>query len=158
MAVLLDEELGVNPTMTYCPRCGGQTNELALVGRAYKYRCKYCGIIVVGRNPKRCPNPDCNGRFGDFVNEGKFDGTHEKLPASYLCDNCKKEIEEFKLEVEKGGVPWRCSDCGSEGVVKHDSDFAKKFREVQGKGVGVMFSKETCPVCNKERSVPNDNG
>ena len=30
--ILLDKELGVNPTMTYCPRCGGEHRNLLLLG------------------------------------------------------------------------------------------------------------------------------
>ena len=141
--ILLDKELGINPAMTYCPRCGGETQELALVGRARKFKCTNCGLKILGKKPLACPK--CGN--SSFESLGKFDGSYEKLPASELCDACKAELELFKEEVEKGGVLWKCCDCNCEGVVKHDAPFAIEFVEKNGKNVGVQFSKETCPAC-----------
>ena len=80
--ILLDKELGINPAMTYCPRCGGETQELALVGRARKFKCTNCGLKILGKTPPVCPK--CGHSY--FESLGKFDGSHEKLSASEPCD------------------------------------------------------------------------
>ena len=143
MGIILDKKLGVNPVLTYCPRCGEATNELLLVGTAAKYECTNCQRKFIGR-PRVCDN--CGS--STFTNLGKIDGTHERLPATDICDNCKKEIKEFNEEIEKGGVAWKCEDCGNTGVIKHTAAFAKDFVKEHGKHAGVLFNKEMCPVCN----------
>ena len=40
----LDKEKGVNPVLTFCPRCGGDAPELILMGnKGYYQDCPNCG-------------------------------------------------------------------------------------------------------------------
>jgi len=46
MAIHLHPTLGVNPKLTYCPRCGGESNELVLIGdRTAKMQCQDCNTL-----------------------------------------------------------------------------------------------------------------
>jgi len=146
--ILLSEKFGVNPCLTICSRCGGETNEILLLGKANKYECKKCHKYIIGTRPKKCPF--CEDSSYGFTNHGEFEGTYsQRLPASELCDKCKKELREFKEEIAKGGVPWKCDICKSEGVIKSESNFARNFRKEHSKA-GIILDKDNCPVCSRE--------
>lgn len=146
--ITLHQKLGLNPRLTFCVRCGGETNELALLGnKNWIYKCGDCGAKFVGGAPVRCPK--CGGRSFDRDRE-LSDG--ERIPSGDLCDKCKAQLEELKQVVEEGGVFWRCSDCGSEGAIRK-SDFADEVRKAANiltGQCGVQFSKKDCPVCGKD--------
>ena len=145
MGITLSKKHGVNPCLTVCPRCGKDSPELLLLGNTKEYICKGCGGKIIGKYPKgKCPH--CGYRTA-FSLVGEFDGMHKKLPASDLCDICKAEIKMLEEEIAKGGVPWRCSDCKSEGVIKHNAEFSIDFRK-QYPVEGFTFSKDNCPVCS----------
>jgi len=149
MSILLSKDKGVNPVMGICPRCGKENGEILLVGRSHKYICSNCGGTIVGKQPKECPH--C-GASWDFFDKGEFEGSREKLPSS-LCKECQSIIDTCKKEMELGGVPWKCEDCHSEGVIKHDSEFAINFRK-ENPEVGVLFNKKNCPVCrNRDKDA-----
>jgi len=153
MSLLLHKEKGVNPYMTYCPRCGGDGPELLLLGAVHeKYTCPSCGTLHIGRPDKgqcaRCANRYQTGQQWKVEEIGES----EKLPGS-ICDKCKENVKQLKEEVEAGGVYWRCIDCKAEGAIKRDHPFAKAVRD-QGNiqppdPVGVEFSKEDCPLCSE---------
>jgi len=145
--ILLSEKFGINPTLTYCPRCGGEGQELLLLGRATEYECGCCHGKIIGTKPKGdCPHCGATGIF--YTRIGEFDGSHRRLPGTEPCDKCKKELEELKEEIAKGGVPWKCDICKSEGVIKSESNFAKNFRKEHPKA-GIILDKDNCPVCSK---------
>jgi DNA-directed RNA polymerase subunit RPC12/RpoP len=147
MGLILSKKHGINPCLTICSRCGKETPEILLLGNAQEYECNGCGGKTIGKSPKgKCPH--C-GHQTFFKRIGAFDGSDRKLPASELCEDCKKEIEFFTQEIEKGGVPWKCTDCKSEGIIKHDAQFAIDFRK-QYPTEGFSFSKNNCPVCKGE--------
>lgn len=125
-SIRLHKDKGVNPKMTFCRRCGKDANELILIGAdEAKCECRICGITVFGRGKGVCPK--CNAGV-TLENVGKI-GEHERLPATQFCDECKAEVEEHRKEVEKGGVHFRCKDCGAEGVVKAGTSFAVQVRQ-----------------------------
>ena len=144
-SIRLSEKYGANPAMLACPNCGKDNGEIALLGKVQEYECESCHGKIIGKRPKKeCPH--CQARSG-FINHGEFEAAFgTRLPGN-LCDDCKKKIEEVKAEIEKGGVPWRCKDCGSEGCIKHDAEIAIDFRKEHGDNIGMEFSKVDCPVC-----------
>lgn len=143
--ILLHPKKGLNPRMTICYRCGKGTNEILLLGPSeYKHECK-CGINFIGKKIDKCPR--CN----EISNNSEVIGEYEKVPSG-LCDDCKKEIEEFKAIVEEGGVYWRCTGCGKSGVIKKN-EFTDNLREEKNipipDPIGVEFDK--CQVCKEEK-------
>jgi hypothetical protein len=156
LSIRLSPKFGINPTLTFCPRCGGDANELVLAGDSRVYECEQCKQRIVGTSrPKFCPRCG-NKSHGMFKLIGPWEGSPgNRLPASEPCEKCKEEIELHKAEVDKGGVYWKCIDCHSEGVVKAGTPFASMVREKVGipapKPAGVEFSKEHgCPVCGQK--------
>lgn len=151
--IRLDPKRGVNPALTVCPRCGGETNELVLAGLKGKYKCEKCGQRMVGRF-ETCPR--CGAGREHFKLLGEFDGSREKVLASEPCDKCKKMIEEHAQIVREGGIYWKCKDCESEGVIK-PSPFATMIREKANiqppDPVGFEFDKTMCPVCGPDKVV-----
>ena len=144
----LHKEKGLNPKLTFCPRCGGDANEIILIGiHEGKYTCRKCGMISFGsQTHNRCPR--CEQDY--LMTRTSTIGEYEKLPASEPCDKCKEHSE----IVKKGGVYWKCSTCGSEGVLKV-SPLSKKVRKLHkipapGK-CGIDFEgTQLCPVCYPE--------
>ena len=152
MSITLHKTRGVNPKMTFCPRCGGEANELMLIGnREAKMTCQHCGTVNFGaRGADRCGG--C-GKHGGLRKTGEI-GEHERLPASQMCDACQKDVDMQKAEVEKGGVYWKCDKCKHSGVIKAHHQLAKDVRasaKIEPPNpVGIDFTSEadsSCPVC-----------
>lgn len=143
--IILDEEKGVNPRLTFCQRCGGETNDLMLVGNQNKvYSCGQCRLIHYGSVLNiKCPR--CDAR--NWILDHELDD-NERLPASEPCDKCK----EMDNEVANGGIYWKCKDCGSNGAIKAGSQMSIDVRDQMNikapDKCGVEFSKDKhCPVC-----------
>lgn len=141
--IILSQKHGVNPHLTYCPKCGGDSRELILTGAASMYECS-CGQKHIGR-PEGGKCVKCSSY--DLTNKGEIP-PETKLPGD-LCEACEKEQAEFKAEIDRGGIPFRCKDCGATGVIKAEHELAKKVRAEHGLA-GLEFTKEDCPRCRKE--------
>lgn len=149
-SIKLHPEKGVNPKLTYCPRCGGPGRELILVGADEGvYKCSSCEITVFGYGHGTCPS--C--KKSHVLKRERMIGEHEKLPGG-LCEKCEKEEAEHKAIVEAGGVYFRCVDCGVSGVIKATAPVAQVARaelKVPTPGLcGVEFTKNDCPKCGPE--------
>lgn len=152
-SITLHPERGVNPRMTYCPRCGKDANELVLLGaRERKVTCPGCGCVNFGAGTGgdcgNCGRPLWNGEVGTI-------GEHERLPATEPCNECRKELDLHAAVVAEGGVYWKCRDCKKSGVIYGSSGLAQAVRKTMGieppAPCGVEFSKaEGCPACGKE--------
>lgn len=138
MTIRLHSKLGVNPHLTYCPRCGGETNEIALLGTTNKVYICNLGHRSIGY-PKNGKCPECNA----IVSFEREIEERERIPGG-LCDNCQEQIK----EVKKGGIFFRCK-CGTEGVIKAGHPLAeavrKQLKVKAPKPCGVEL--ETCPNC-----------
>ena len=150
----LSKEKGVNPKLTFCRRCGGDTEELMLIGaNEGKFTCSQCGMVSFGSQPMGyCPNCKQN----HLMTRTGTIGEYEKLPASEPCDKCKKEITKHESIVAKGGVYWKCTKCGSEGVIKGTTELAKEVRKrhkiKKPAPCGIDFEGTyLCPVCHPEK-------
>lgn len=151
--LILHKTKGVNPHMTFCPRCHAEANELLLLGHVdHVHVCKGCGLAHLENTaPRMCRNSRCqNGNF-----ESRKLGDNERLPASEPCDACKTELAEHKAVVDAGGVYWRCTDCKGHGVIKGTNEFAISVRKAHKLEApapcGVEFSKEDCPACAQQQ-------
>jgi len=125
-SITLDPKLGVNPHLTYCPRCGGDGRELMLIGnRKNKITCPSCGTVNFGSRPSE----NC-GKCKTNLRGGKVDRIedNERLPGG-LCEACEQEVMEHKRLVEEGGVYFKCSECGIEGVIRAEAPLAQEVRK-----------------------------
>ena len=153
-SITLHPKLGVNPRLTYCRRCGGETNELLLVGRAnYKEQCPKCQCWHFGglnrRGGKsRCGS--CDHEFYGSVKRVELE-SHERLPSPELCDKCKEFLAQAELHAKDGAILGKCIKCYSEFVISGGAEIAKKVREQLGvappKLCGIEL--ETCVNCEK---------
>lgn len=123
--IRLHPERGVNPFLTYCPRCKGEASELLLVGADDGiYSCGQCDARVIGRGHGVCPK--CKHRSLSFTGDRVREG--QRLPASSPCDSCREELKWHEAIVARGGVYFRCVGCGASGVVPGDRPFAAEVR------------------------------
>lgn len=147
----LHPEKGVNPRMTFCQRCGGDSPVIILLGAVeskYKHRC---GQIYFGTPGAKDYCPKCKDPARDGLENIGNIGEHERLPGG-LCDKCEAEVKALNAEVALGGVLFKCRDCPATGVVKHDSEFAKDWQS-KHPGVGREFSKRDCPACGPKEAA-----
>lgn len=148
--MLLHKEHGVNPRLTFCPQCGGEGNEIVMLGADDGiYSCIACDQKHIGR-PKNRTCQACGGvvEFERTVEQ------HERLPGS-ICDECQERNRVVEEEVVRGGIYWRCADCGSEGAFRAESPISIAVREQTGIAapdpVGLEMSQEEgCPVCGQQ--------
>lgn len=148
-SIRIHPEKGVNPKLTYCPRCRGDARELILVGADEGvYKCSSCDITVFGYGHGTCPS--CKAER--TLRRERTIGDHEKLPGD-LCEKCETEVKEHNAVVAAGGVHFRCADCGISGVIRASAPLAKMARKqlkVEApKPCGVEFTKKDCPKCSR---------
>lgn len=146
-SIPLSREHGLRPVIATCPRCGGKSNEIALVGNGRVWTCDSCKKNVIAyRRPPKC---ECGNWH--FTSQ-PYD---ESMPIiGDLCTECEQEVAEHKRIVAEGGVYWECDSCPAEGVIKADAPFAQAVRKAHGieppGECGVMFeagAEPACPVC-----------
>lgn len=148
--MLLHKEHGVNSRLTFCPQCGAEGNEIVMLGAHDGiYSCIACGQKHIGR-PKNRTCQACGG----VVKFERTVGQHERLPGS-ICDECQEKNRAVEQEVARGGIYWRCIDCGSAGALVAENPIAVAVRKQSGikapDPVGLeMSKKEGCPVCGSD--------
>ena len=153
MSIRLDPKHGLNPALTYCPRCGGETNELMLLGDARVYQCQTCKQKMIGQHAESCPNGHGKMAYVSHY-ENEFG---KRLPSRSLCDKCEEEVKEHKRIVADGGIYWKCSDCKTEGVIRYNElahDVRMQLRVPPPKPCVIEFSKADCPVCGPNPVKP----
>lgn len=143
---------GLNPHLTYCPRCGGIGPELILLGlHDYTIECNECDTVNIGGGAK-CGQ--CGAR--PLLGERREIGEHDRLPGS-LCGPCEAESKQYDEIVKAGGVYWKCADCKRSGVIKADAEFARAARSEHNieapLPLGVLFTKNNCPSCGPRPAV-----
>lgn len=148
---------GVNPHLTFCfcSRCGKDVNELILIGNHDDLRkCASCGSGLIGMRR----NDPC-GKCGDTgphelirkIDEG------ERLPASQLCDDCKKEMVEHAEIVRQGGVYWKCEECNRSGVIR-PGEFSNSVRSAHARHHGVPTWDKPCGIGFRKCSEHTTDG
>lgn len=143
MTIRLHKELGVNPRLCFCPRCGGESPSLVLAGALnHVDTCLDCGTAHYGGMDRgRCQKCKSSRK------ERREWAEHEKFPGD-LCDACVVEQTQFDTIVAEGGLYWRCSECRCTGVIK-PSEFTKKFREENNMPTGKLGVRyEFCKAHN----------
>lgn len=164
-SIPVSQKHGINPTVLKCSICHEGTGELALIGKANKIKCS-CGAVTYGRRVgsngrlEKCSNCDADLRNAEVL---EFDIKVPNYMTVGICDKCKKMLEEHdSVVVNEGGIYWKCSKCGSSGVIK-PSGMTKMVREkmkldkpemIGDKKIfqkcGIDFEgTENCPVCHR---------
>jgi len=144
-SILLHKEKGINPHMTICSRCGGDGEEILLLGTSdTKFYCSGCSQNVIApARTNKCPN--CR-RYDTLDLIGTIDDW-EKITTG-ICSKCEKELKEHKKVVSEGGIYFRCK-CGAEGVIKPSNKICKDVRDKMNiqapKPCGVELP--SCPAC-----------
>jgi hypothetical protein len=138
-------ERGLDPHLSFCPRCGGETNAIA-IGHIKKAELPN-GQLVYAQKGKQS-NIMKQLREQNMIgwNE-RLDwrdlGENERIPDSEVCEKCKTEIEEWADLVKAGGAYMKCSACGCNGVIKPGTELAEAVRKSTGieppDPVGVEF-------------------
>lgn len=112
-SLTLHPKKGVNPRMTFCPRCGGEGKSLMLIGVHDKSgKCPTHGRVYGAQF--RCPAKGC----GNDLTDVRTITESERLPDSQPCTTCEAEIKAHADIVAQGGVYWRCTECKKAGVIK----------------------------------------
>ncbi len=130
----LHPEHGVNPRLTHCPRCGGKSNGLVMLGiRSYVDQCSSCGMRHYGgADKKRCQS--CGSRS---LSRRELD-LHETVPGP-LCAACEESDKDIEKVIAAGGILVRCKVCGMQGALLYDNH-KELCDEVRQKS-GVPFGK-----------------
>lgn len=160
--ITLHPELGVNPRMTICQRCGGDNQELMLLGhRNFKAICS-CGMVHFGytkAGPKECGS--CGRKCSFTMIELE---RNERLPSPGVCKDCEQELENFAEEIKKGGIYFKCAACTTTGVIKGHVPLAKHVKEQAIKAgavksmadaIGIEF--ENCEQHTVQEEGENEN-
>lgn len=124
-ALSLHPTLGVNPYLSFCPRCGGDGPDIMLIGnRTAVHQCRSCNTMLFGsKSYEPCGKCGASGPHTYLREIEKWD----KLPGG-LCEKCEKEEKEHLEMVQAGGVYFKCEKCSATGVVKASSELAKHVR------------------------------
>lgn len=116
----LHPERGIDPHLCFCPRCGGESNSLA-VGHILK--AEHEGqTYYANRGQTRKVSQQLGATLHwEQVEEG------ERIPGA-VCDACEKELAMQKQVVNEGGIYFQCKECGQRGVIRA-CNFTEKVRE-----------------------------
>lgn len=160
---------GDSPHFASCRICGKKYKVIYLGGVSRRITCNSCGHVhysiatFTNPNSKGCVNHchHCKRKFQhNRRGKGKaysveIIGKDELIPEGY-CQKCGKRVDKekkaFAKEMEKGGVAFRCTGCGSSGMIKAGTEYAKEFRKKHNtpapKPVSVVLDR--CFVCENK--------
>lgn len=153
-SITVHKRLGLNARLTFCPKCGGEGTELIMLGnKNHKGICPDHGHVYgIGARMKHCIADGC----GRALTEVEELTDQEKVPSIVLCDTCQKSLKIQQEAIERGGIAWKCSTCGSEGAILKGGQHDEMIADVRAKGyTGITFSN--CPCCNKEQNQGENN-
>lgn len=153
-SITVHKRLGLNARLTFCPKCGGEGSGLVMLGRKnYKGMCSEHGHVYgIGPRTTHCIAEGCDR----VLTEVKELADYEKVPSVELCDACQKSLTIQMEAIDRGGIAWQCSTCGSEGAVLPGGTFDEMIKKVRAQGyTGVRWSQ--CPQCvDNEKSIEGE--
>ncbi len=149
----LHPQKGVNPRLSCCMDCGKEVGVILLGVHDNVWTCKHCHKAhIQAGHPFECKG--CGQRNPLEQWELRKVGEQERLPIE-LCDECKTKREAARVVVEeRGGIYWRCSDCGAAGAIQPTAPLVALVRKQLGIPTGpcgVEFSREDCPCCGEQK-------
>ena len=149
-SIQLDKDGDIGAHMSCCSRCGEPNGEIVLLGnKNYTAYCSGCSKDIVGvtKRARKCPN--CNSHS---LKDHKVIPKYETLPRG-ICKECTSEIDKYVQIVTDGGIYWKCTDCGNNGVIKAHAEVSKMVRKemnIAAPGAcGIELDKNECPTCKE---------
>lgn len=137
----INPKKGLDPRLTFCGRCGCDTNEL-IVGDNRLMENSEGQKAIAPRGQTRSVAKKLG--WGHYTVTEVPEG---RLPATEPCDSCNAELIEWNEIAKAGGVYFQCDECKCSGMIK-PSEYATVLREYTGTGpddpCGVTF--ETCKM------------
>lgn len=129
--IKLHPEKGVNARLCFCPRCGGESQDLALIGdRNFVDTCvsEHCKMAHYGGTDRRIhERPACNSCGCSVVRRPLEE--NERIPSADICDQCKQLMQVAHEAFKTGGIMVKCTNCFTELVLSGTSKYAIEFRE-----------------------------
>jgi len=138
----ISEKGGIEPHLTFCTRCGGETQELT-IGVVFEATLHDGRKLYYNRGQQRQALRSAKLDRSDVASTRHVE-ENEKLPASQPCKSCMDELKEHAEIVKAGGIYWKCGDCGQSGVIKKTkfADMIRKAHKIEApKSCGVEFVK-----------------
>lgn len=120
----------LHPRMCICPKCGGDTSELAIGAIRKAQTSKGWVYAQRGQTSKVRARLQEQGIY-ETLQWIKLD-ENERVPSSSLCEDCEQEAKEHAEVVAQGGVYFKCLKCNLTGVMKPDTSIAKHVRTEMG--------------------------
>ncbi len=119
---------GIDPHLTFCPRCGGEGRGLT-IGHLKKAEVEPGKYVYAnrGQTHKTRKELEKQGYHGHLHWEDVDE--YEKVPDSDVCKKCEEEQDEWKAEIDRGGIYWQCASCSLRGVIKHNAEICRTVRE-----------------------------
>lgn len=140
MQVPIDNKRGLDPHMTFCPRCGNESDKITIgvimEGTLQDGRKVYANRGQTSKTVKQLKKQGIN----QHITWEEITDPYKKIPATQPCEKCLAEISEHKKIVSDGGVYWRCIQCNLHGVIKA-GEFARAVRETHK-----LTNNEPCGV------------
>jgi len=155
-------ERGLDPHLTFCPRCGGETNGLT-IGVIRKAEIPNGQLVYAQRGSEQKMRKRLleQGMISDHERlDWRELGENERVPDSSVCEQCKTELTDWADLVKQGGCYFKCNQCGCNGVINPGSEMAAAVRKATGKPppqpCGVAF--ETCDSHKATIEEETDDG
>ena len=162
--MILHPELGLNPRLTICPICGGDGDEIALLGNANcKYVCNKCGATVYGTMSRRSAY-ETLGSKNNRCKCGEYNSLEkqELLPTEKIiggpCKKCRELQEKIDQMIKEGGVYFKCKKCHSRGAIKANNPICQEVRRksleqglIKNINDPVGLAVEECENCKGEQ-------
>jgi hypothetical protein len=149
--VLYDVKGSSNPRKCVCPRCGKDTGVVHLGAHKYAAICNTCKTFNVGLPDTLSACQVCEST------DIRPTVVPPDMPLPKICQTCQEEIAASSETIRKGGILWRCEDCGNTGTVTHDHEIAIMMRDrmqcFAPEPCGAVLDKDICPVCNEQKET-----
>jgi predicted RNA-binding Zn-ribbon protein involved in translation (DUF1610 family) len=117
----------------YCPRCGEDTKAVAM-GEIRKATLSNGQLVYAqkGREAKMQADLVVKNMVAQGESLTWIDlEPDERVPDNSVCEKCANELSEWADMVKRGGVYFKCRECGANGIVHAGTELAEQVRESQ---------------------------
>jgi hypothetical protein len=142
---------GFGVSMAVCERCKRPTGDILLLGPTNHFVCNACGAHGLGKRGSICSR--CGSTSLSIVERN---AAPPEYVSDGLCEECKAALAHHDALVRQGGVYWKCSHCGSSGVVRPGTLPALVTRHRLGIAAPEPCGMTVphCPVYGEEAETP----
>ena len=108
MGIPLHSTRGLDPHLTFCPRCGGEGTGLTR-GALVKYKLPDGRILIAQAGQGGKAAEDAGVQLNNCKKLEIKEG--ERVPDNEPCAACKKELDAHAGWVARGGIYFKCKEC-----------------------------------------------